>query len=517
MLLSPLTLILIAFVAVLSAFKRLQTWLNNRAFVAAHGCQSPPRFSRFQNILQQIKAIKSHSWLDMWVERYATIAKTFESATVSINPIIFTIDPENIKAILATDFDKFELGDRRRKLMYPVTGPGIFSNDGTAWRHSRALIRPNFTKMLISDLSTFETHFQHLLTALPPADLHSGFIEVDLMPLFFRMTLDSASETLLGPTMAFRSQLDPPGSASLRFMEAFDYVQKKIHRRNILDRGYMKPFGLIYGLWRATKKDEFEEACTTVHSILDNMILEFLRRPVKVLDESRKYVFLEEMARNTRDPIELKSEVLNVLMAGRDTTAALLTNTFFMLARRPDLWARIHTETEESFGGKTPDYETLRNMKQVRNLLSESLRLYPPVPFNARTATENITLPRGGGTDGQSPIFVKKGQQVNYHVYCLHRSPDIFGPDADVFRPDRWDDAGLRPGWGYIPFNGGARICLGQQFALTKASYVLVRIMQEFELIENRDAEPEWKEQISLVTKSRNGAKVALKRRERKN
>lgn len=108
----------------------------------------------------------------------------------------------------------------------------------------------------------------------------------------------------------------------------------------------------------------------------------------------------------------------------------------------------------------------------------------------------------------------------------------------DVFRPERWDDPTLRPGWGYIPsvnsllfqpndasyriltidgpasFNGGARICLGQQFALTEASYTLVRLMQEFASIQNRDGEEDWKEQIALVTKSRNGTKVALMKAE---
>ncbi|ORY13585.1 cytochrome P450 [Clohesyomyces aquaticus] len=448
----------------------------------------------------------------MWIDRYQQIGKTFESATVSIQPIIFTIEPENIKTILATDFDSFELGSRRRTLMGPIVGPGIFSNDGAAWKHSRALIRPNFTKMMISDLSTFETHFQNLLKALPAADPHSGLIQVDLMPLFFRMTLDSASETLLGSSMAFNSQLDLPGSASMRFMDAFDYVQKKIHLRNVLDRGWMKPFGLVYTLAKGSKKDQFEQACEVVHSIIDPMILEFLRRPVTKKDPHSKYVFLEEMAKVTRDPLELRYEILNVLMAGRDTTAALLTNTFFVLARRPDLWDRVRAEVEETFHGRLPEYETMRNMKQVKNLLSECLRFYPPVPFNARTAKANTTLPRGGGPDGKSPLFIKKGQQVDYHVYCLHRSPDVFGEDAHLFRPERWEDPVLRPGWGYIPFNGGARICLGQQFALTEASYVLVRLMQEFERMDNRDPVEAWREQIGLVTKTRNGTSVALKR-----
>ena len=79
------------------------------------------------------------------------------------------------------------------------------------------------------------------------------------------------------------------------------------------------------------------------------------------------------------------------------------------------------------------------------------LRLWPPVPLNSREANVDTVLPRGGGPDGRSPIFIEAGQSVNYHVYSMHRLPSIFGEDADVFRPSRWDDPKLRPGWGYIP------------------------------------------------------------------
>lgn len=68
-----------------------------------------------------------------------------------------------------------------------------------------------------------------------------------------------------------------------------------------------------------------------------------------------------------------------------------------------------------------------------------------------RTATSNTTLPKGGGPVGEDPVFVKKGQQVNYHPYALHRLEESFGPDAEDFRPRRWENPALRPGWGYIP------------------------------------------------------------------
>ena len=72
-------------------------------------------------------------------------------------------------------------------------------------------------------------------------------------------------------------------------------------------------------------------------------------------------------------------------------------------------------------------------------------------------------LPRGGGEDGQSPMFIEKGTVVSWSLWTMHRRKDYFGEDANEFKPERWlGEKGLRPGWEYLPFNGGARICLGR-------------------------------------------------------
>lgn len=132
------------------------------------------------------------------------------------------------------------------------------------------------------------------------------------------------------------------------------------------------------------------------------------------------------------------------------------------------------------------------------------------VPGNARFANKDTTIPSGGGPDGKSPIFIPKGGVVAYSLYTMHRREDIYGPDALEFRPERWaPEEGLRPGWGYLPFNGGPRICVGQQFALTEASYTIVRLLQEFKGIEDRDGTP-WIEQLGLTVASANGVKVAM-------
>lgn len=126
-----------------------------------------------------------------------------------------------------------------------------------------------------------------------------------------------------------------------------------------------------------------------------------------------------------------------------------------------------------------------------------------------KLALKDTMVPRGGGKDGQQPLFIPKNARIVYNTYSMMRDPSIYGADATSFRPERWADPSLRPGWGYLPFGGGPRVCLGQQYALTEAYYVTIRLMQKFGKLEARDDEP-WREQVAVTCCSMNGTKVAL-------
>lgn len=148
------------------------------------------------------------------------------------------------------------------------------------------------------------------------------------------------------------------------------------------------------------------------------------------------------------------------------------------------------------------------------------LRLYPSVPLNIRTAVRRTVLPTGGGPEGNSPIFISAGQSVGYCVYAMHRRKDIYGPDADLFRPERWEGDQLRNvGFGYLPFNGGPRICLGQDFALTEAAYTVARIIQAWPNIsvDETAQEPDVPigqegQALTFILSSADGCKVKLSR-----
>jgi cytochrome P450 len=90
------------------------------------------------------------------------------------------------------------------------------------------------------------------------------------------------------------------------------------------------------------------------------------------------------------------------------------------------------------------------------------------VPLSYRVATRDTFLPLGGGADGKFPVYIRKGQVVNYSVYAMHRRTDLWGSDASEFRPERWEEHAKR-GWDFLPFSGGPRICLGREFPFLDA------------------------------------------------
>jgi len=194
-----------------------------------------------------------------------------------------------------------------------------------------------------------------------------------------------------------------------------------------------------------------------------------------------KYIFLDALAEQYSDKAVLTDQLLNILLAGRDTTAGFLTFTIWFLCRNKRVWQKLRAEVLEHVGEDArPTWEIIKDMKYLKYVLNESLRLLPVVPSNTRCAIHRTTLPRGGGVNGSSPIVVEKGQRVHYSVYSLHRRTDVYGQDAEDFNPERWESLKLS-GWDFLPFNGGPRICLGQQYALIEASFTLIRILQRFQ------------------------------------
>lgn len=162
-----------------------------------------------------------------------------------------------------------------------------------------------------------------------------------------------------------------------------------------------------------------------------------------------------------------------------------------------------------------------------------ALRLYPQIPVNIRYASRTTCLPRGGGENGDEPLFIPRGTGVGCAVYHMHRRESLYGPDAEEFRPERWETGELDDiGFGYLQFHAGPRICLGskfeffvhicnshaflEDFALMEASYALVRVLQAFpdiklapEIIPVKTGQE--KQEVTIVVSSAEGCKIVLR------
>jgi cytochrome P450 len=489
--------------AIIFALLKGLQYFHEWKYARDNGCQ-PPLHTVVRGplgigmITDMLAATRKNLFLELvrgWHQEFGT---TFKAKMIA-RTIIFTVEPKNVQTVLALKFKDFELGEYRNKALRPLLGAGIFSTDGSKWEHSRGLLRPNFTRNQITDINVYETHVAALLKRIPRDG--STF---DMQDLFFRMTLDSATEFLFGESV--HSLNDGVSTSSSSFATDFNTAQEGLAIRSRLG-----PLMLFH------RDRKFSKAVVDARAYVDRFVQNAINYRM-ALDSGEKapedasklneqqYVFLYELSKRTLDKTELTDQLLNILLAGRDTTASLLSITFFTMARRPEIWKKLREEVL-TLGGRKPSFEDLKSMTYLTWVLNETLRLYPVVPINVRMANKDTYLPVGGGPDGKSPVYVRKGHEVMYSVYTMHRLPELFGPDADVYRPERWEK--LKPGWGYIPFNGGPRICIGQQFALTEAGYTTVRIMQHFETIENRDPKS-FEEGLTLTMASFNGTKVAM-------
>ncbi|GAB7349065.1 hypothetical protein MBLNU459_g8025t2 [Dothideomycetes sp. NU459] len=424
-----------------------------------------------------------------------------------------TVDPKNIQAVLATQFKDFGLGQTRCNNFSPLLGHGIFAADGKGWEHARAMLRPQFARDQVSDLNLEEAHVQNMMRALPiKADGWTG--ETDIQTLFFRLTLDSATEFLFGESVD--SQLialqgeDAVVASSNRNEKVFAYAFDKA--QDGLATGAR--LGQLY--WLIHYKADFKKQCKDVHDFIDYYVQRALNLHKEKRDDGdkEKYVFLEALAAQTSDPEELRSQLVNILLAGRDTTASTLSWIFFLLIKNPTVFTELRRAVVESFGTYDAPldditFSSLKNCQYLQHCLNETLRLHPVVPLNSRRALVDTTLPRGGGPDGLSPVFIPKGTEVNYAVHVMHRREDLW-EDAEAFKPQRW--VGRRPGWEYLPFNGGPRICIGQQFALTEASYVVVRLLQRFDAIAAGPSfTGETKQNVTLTSSPGEGVHIRLR------
>lgn len=453
----------------------------------ANGCAMPKRnlgYSLgFRPALKLFKAVQEYRADTLAESIFKEVGAHTIRGSIPFRAAFFTIDPENVKTVLATSFKDYSLG-RRYESFFPLLGNGIFTLSGEGWKHSRAMLRPQFARNQITQLDTNKHHTQVLIDQCKRLSRQGNGV-FDIQKLFFELTLDTATEFLFGESVnsleSHGSKLSPGAKRSPQeFVEAFNFCLEYLNMRAQFDT--LLPF---------LNSKEFQTNCKICHEFVDYFVERALAKSDEEKQLDNRYVFIEELTKETRDPIIIRDQAFNILLAGRDTTAGLLSFAFHHLAKDKRVFDKLRAIVLEEFGTGTDNmsFESLKRCQYLNHFVNEVLRLYPVVPFNFRESIQDTILPRGGGPNEDQPVFVPKGTRVFYTVVVMQRNERYWGKDAHEFRPERWEENGSRT-WDFVPFNGGPRICLGQQFALTEANYTIVRLLQNFKEIHLHDRSP---------------------------
>ena len=467
---------------------------------------------------------------------------------LAFGPKCFVVvsDPIVARHILkenAFNYDKGVLAE----ILKPIMGKGLIPADLETWKPRRRAVTPGFHKAYIDCMVDLFG-----ACALRSVDKLDGLCdaattpsspppEIDMETEFLNIALD-----IIGLGI-FNYDFGSVTSESPAIRAVYDVLREAEHRSTF----YLPYWNLPLADVVIPRQRLFKERMQTINGVLDELIakaqdtqqeedLEALQnRDYKNVQDPSLLRFLVDMRGEDSSAQQLRDDLMTMLIAGHETTAAVLTWALQCLVENPDEMQRTVAEVDRVLGaqeasgaGPAPGVDAIREMKQVRMVLTESLRMFPQPPILIRRALGDDTLPPGLNDDPAGEGYdVGKGADLFISVWNLHRSPYIW-KDPDAFRPGRYDESiEAKGGWAgfggevrnlypselefdyaFIPFGGGPRKCIGDQFAMMEAAVILSMLLRRFTFRSKPGAVPGMKTGATIHTA--NGLWMQVERRE---
>ncbi|HJS29828.1 MAG TPA: cytochrome P450 [Anaerolineales bacterium] len=362
-------------------------------------------------------------------------------------------DPEGIKYVLQDNNRNYAKGYHQVK---PVLGEGLVSAEGEFWRRQRRLIQPHFHRAKIEGFSSVITDLA--AERLASWDAYSRTsTPFDLAQEMVWLTQQIIASTMFSTDVGIQTEA---------LCEAFDVTLEYMNMR------LFSPFDFIDRLPLPTNR-RFKKALRTLDEIMFGLIENRRRganRPedlLTMLIEARDPETGEGM-----DDRQIRDEVVTIFFAGHETTASTLSWTGYLLAQHPEAVVLLQEEVARTVGDRTPAFNDYPSLNYTRQVIDESLRIYPPAWMFARTAIME---------DEVSGYHIPAGAMIMLSPYATHRHPKYWqGPerfDPDRFRPEA---SATRHKMAYFPFGGGPRLCIGKDFALVEATLILTMMVQQY-------------------------------------
>ncbi|POO03023.1 Cytochrome P450, E-class, group I [Trema orientale] len=450
-----------------------------------------------------VKAVQSEAFFIPLYELFLTYGGIFR-LTFGPKSFLIVSDPSIAKRILRDNSKAYSKGILAEILEF-VMGKGLIPADGEIWRvRRRAIVPALHLKYVAAMINLFGQATDRLCQKLDAAA--SDGEDVEMESLFSRLTLDIIGKAVFN--YDFDSLTNDAG-----IVEAVYTVLREAEDRSIAPIPVWE-----IPIWKdiSPKQKKVSAALKLINDTLDNLIAICKR----MVDEEELQFHEEYM--NEKDPSilhfllasgddvsskQLRDDLMTMLIAGHETSAAVLTWTFYLLSKEPRVVSKLQEEVDSVLGDRYPTIDDMKKLKYATRVINESLRLYPQPPVLIRRSIENDLL-------GQYPI--KRGEDIFISVWNLHRSPNHW-ENADKFIPERWPLDGPNPNetnqsFSYLPFGGGPRKCVGDMFASYETVVALAMLVRRFNF-EMAIGAPEVKMTTGATIHTTEGLKMTVTRR----
>lgn len=391
--------------------------------------------------------------------------------------------PEHVKHVLHDNAKNYWKGIALGRLRI-VMGDGLIVSEGEFWRRQRRMAQPAFHRQRIETfVSVMTDSIRAMLERWRP-------IAIGGEPFDMGAEMGPLTMSIVGRAMVGRDFFAESAELLKAGLTANEFMNTRLTQ-------YFPP-----PLWLPTRKNrEFRRALALTEAVVYQTIAE--RRRASDPGDDLLGMMLAATDPDTGESMsdrQLRDELFTILGAGQETTAILLSWTWWLLGTHPEVEARLRHEIATVLGDRVPTVQDVPALAYARMVLQEALRLYPPVWALPRQAVAEDEI---GG------YRVPAGAPVTLCPYLSHRHPD-FWRAPEIFDPENFAPAAVegRPRFAYYPFGGGPRVCIGLEFALLEAQLTIAMVCQRyrFRLLPDRPVE----RGIQLTLRPRNGVWMTL-------
>ena len=391
------------------------------------------------------------------------------SLAVPFNKVVIASNPEHARYVLQDNSKNY-----RKSLAYDLLkallGMGLLTSEGDFWKQQRKLAQPAFHKRKLDEWTEMMIERSEHTAEKIRKHAESGEV-FDVLPMMTALTLDIISKAIFSTGVEDKAKMVGDQITLLN-----EYTIQKLHQPFRLPDSFPTPFNLRQRKALA-KLDEL------VYHIIDE------RRAEGVSKDDLLSMLIDAKDEETGEGMsnqQLRDEVMTIFLAGNETSSNALTWTIYLLSQHPEVEKKMMDEIDSKLNsGMELNFKTVGEFHYVKQVIEESMRVYPPVWTIGRRNLEDDEL---------SGYLIEKGTNVLIPIIYLHHS-ERFWEEPDKFKPERFAPE-LRNNidrFVYFPFGGGPRLCIGNNFAMLEMEIILITLYKEFKfrVKEGFVAEPE--------------------------